>query len=92
MTDDVSKLPAWPPLRVQYESEMEPCRTNALLRHAMAERDAYRARMEALVARIEGRELHMHSAPCMVTPTWPEYPCTCGLYALLDACEREEER
>ena len=50
----------------------------------MAERDAYRARMEAL-------EIYTAHVPhCAIRPD--AEGCTCGLDALLAACEREEGR
>jgi hypothetical protein len=74
MTDEVSKLPAWPPSGVTIDA----------MAFFMAERDAYRARMEAL-------EIYTAHVPhCAIRPD--AEGCTCGLDALLAACEREEGR
>ena len=77
MTDDVSKLPAWPheplPSAPSYDEFMylgDLC-------------DAYRARMEALV------EYAKHNRSCLKGVGGdPAYLCDCGLDALLAACER----
>lgn len=87
MTDDVSKLPAWPendPFCLRYGSVSHPWLTQEL--------EAYRARMEALVEYAE------HAFDCY---KWEPYGdggrmldrqarCTCGFDALLAACERSE--
>ena len=84
MTDDVSKLPAWPEALCSWDDEV-PNEIEDFLRR---DRDAYQARTEALVGRIKERELHMHREPCKLSPRWSTYPCECGLEALLAACER----
>jgi hypothetical protein len=74
MTDDVSKLPAWPPSGVTIDA----------MAFFMAERDAYRARMEALVA--ECIELLEHAEDTLSNADRRR------IDALLAACEREEGR
>ena len=87
MTDDVSKLPAWPDV-----SAVDFQDTHQAAWYAEEERDAYRTRMEALVEYAE------HQLPCdkslsdaygWTTPA-ADAVCTCGLDALLAACERGE--
>ena len=93
MTDDVSKLPAWPeaPFTNTLDSDYELAWSMFYRRNA----DAYRARMEALVERI--KRMHYawrHDLACArgnYNHT-EEEPCTCGFDALLAACEREEGR
>lgn len=74
MTDDVSKLPAWPekPRRLVHE---------AFVYH-MEMADAYRARMEALKKRLEQWRKHMRH---VVTEEE-----LAEVDALLAACERKE--
>jgi len=74
MTDEVSKLPAWPPSGVTIDA----------MAFFMAERDAYRARMEALVEVVERwRKRMRHSM---------DEDDLAAVDALLAACEREEGR
>ena len=84
MSDDVSKLPDFP---LHASDEFHDMEFKA---HALTlERDAYRARMEALV------EYTQHADDC---EKWdPENEglsdtlhCDCGLSALLAACDRDK--
>ena len=83
MTDDVSnqhKLPAWP-------GDYYECSFN--LDYLHRDRDAYRARMEALVELMKTNghhDIHCEKAGFRCE----DEPCTCGLDALLAACERRE--
>ena len=82
MTDDVSKLPAWPKKPCTNEGVTFRARRKYLERNA----DAYRARMEALVEVLRGLRQHAHKRACEQYLYGGE--CTCGLDALLAACER----
>jgi len=69
MTDDVSKLPAWPVYTTRYLDWLQ------------LERDAYRARMEALASVLR----QIRSAHLLIGVRNIE-----AVDALLAACEREE--
>ena len=84
MTDDVSKLPDFP-LHASDEFRDMEFKAHAL----MLERDAYRARMEALVEHLRALKMSAH-LPCCNLPY--DFPCCCGLGDLLAACAREEGR
>ncbi len=80
------KLPAWP------EEPRYICMAAESLDYTTAMTNAYRARMEALVEYAE------HQLPCdkslsdaygWTTPA-ADAVCTCGLDALLAACDRRE--
>ncbi len=89
MTDDVSKLPAWPEKPCTNEGVTFRARRKYLERNA----DAYRARMEALVEVVrmlprscddvhhERADRHADDVPC---------PVVLRIDALLAACERGE--
>jgi hypothetical protein len=79
----MSDLPAWPD---DLMAGAEACDEFRWLNESLT---AAMARIEALVERIEGRELHMHREPCQLSPRWPTYQCTCGLDDLLAACRRK---
>jgi hypothetical protein len=72
MTDDVSKLPAWPVYTTRY------------LEWLQLERDAYRARMEALKDEVE----QLRDEFVIGNPRYAEWLDI--LNALLAACERKE--
>ena len=88
--DDVSKLPAWPDVSVVDFQD-----THQAAWYAEEERDAYRARMEALaeVVRMlprscddvhhERADRHADDVPC---------PVVLRIHALLAACGRSSER
>ena len=82
---DVSKLPAWPdpaPV-VPFDAHLKFYYQRDLAR-------AYRARMEALVERMKTHG--HHDILCEKAGfRCEDEPCTCGLDALLAACEREED-
>jgi hypothetical protein len=78
MNDDVSKLPAFSTKR--YEVSSDP---GLVIGELVKDRDAYRARMEALV------EYARHYSACQSLLYGKSFGCTCGLDALLAACERE---
>jgi hypothetical protein len=88
MNDDVSKLPAFSTKR--YEVSSDP---GLVIGELVKDRDAYRARMEALVeyarevtcenVHHKYKDYHEADKPC---------PVMIRLHALLAACEREEGR
>jgi hypothetical protein len=75
LMSDVSKLPAWPPSGVTIDA----------MAFFMAERDAYRARMEALVEVVREYRDEIWKSQC----EWEKME---RIDALLAACEREEGR
>ena len=83
MTDDVSELPAWP----EY-----PKFAPNYVEWLQKDRDAYCARMDALVDHINEKAGMPHRADCALYLHSGELGirCDCGLDALLSACEREE--
>jgi hypothetical protein len=80
MTDDVSKLPAFSTDRYEFSSD-----PGLVIGELVKDRDAYRARMEALL------EYACHAPSCGVGGTvgGKINGCDCGLDALGAACERE---
>lgn len=88
---DIKELPEWPPLPVQYGSNMEPYKSNALLRHVMAERDAALAYLALARKWMDDAPHHDECDKAR----WSEDgtysvshdPCTCGRDALLAAME-----
>ena len=85
MTDDVSKLPAWP----KQPSEKGQYPAGFWTIYDAKRIEYYKARMEALVEHLRALKMSAH-LPCCNLPY--DFPCCCGLGDLLAACAREEGR